>query len=55
MYVHGLIYLYLCNEAGRAGVRRELPFCPDHVVIGQPHCAMMAWAPTSRHRIEVII
>ena len=37
MYDHGLIYLYLCDEVGRAGVQRELPFCPDHVVVGQPH------------------
>ena len=40
MYDRGLIYLYLCDEAGLAGVRRELLFCPDHVVVSQPHYTM---------------
>ena len=34
MYNRGLICLYLCAEAGLAGVLRELPFCLDHVVVG---------------------
>ena len=41
MYERELIYLCLCNEAGRAGIRLELPLCPGHVVVGQPHCAMV--------------
>ena len=55
MHGHGLIYLYLCDEAGRAGVRLELPLYPDHVVVGQPHCAMMVWALMPRRRTEVAI
>ena len=31
-------------------VRLELPLYPDHVLVGQPHCAMMVWAPIPRHR-----
>ena len=53
MYGRGLIYLYLCHETGRASVRRELSFCPDHVVVGQPHCAMMVYASAPRRRTEV--
>ena len=55
MYGRGLIYPYLCNEAGRAGVRCELPFYPDHVVVGQPHCAMVVCALVPRHRTKVAI
>ena len=40
MYDHGLIYLCVCADAGLADVRRELLFCLDHVVVGQPHCRM---------------
>ena len=55
MYVPELFYLCLYGEVGRAGVRLELPLCPDHVVVGQPHCAMMVRAPAPHHRTEVAI
>ena len=55
MYGRGLIYPYLCDEAGRAGVRHELSFCPDHVVVSQPHRTMMVRAPVPHHRTEVAI
>ena len=42
MYVPELFYLCLYGEVVRAGARLELPLCPGHVVVGQPHCAMMA-------------
>ena len=55
MYNHELFYLCSYDEAGRAGVRLELPLYPDRVVVGQPHCTMMVRAPTPRHRTEVAI
>ena len=55
MYGRGLIYLYLCDEAGRANVQRDLPFCPDHVVVGQPCCTMVVWIPAPPHQTEVAI
>ena len=55
MYIPELFYLCLYGEAVRASVRLELPLCPGHVVVGQPHCALMAWAPTPHHRIGVTI
>ena len=55
MYGRGLIYLYLCDEAGQAGVRRELPFCPDHVVVGQPHWTMVVCIPAPPRQTEVSI
>ena len=55
MYGRGLIYLYLCDEAGRAGVRRELPFCPDHVVVGRPHCTMEVCIPAPPRQTKVAI
>ena len=50
-----LFYLCLYGEVGQAGVRLELLLYPDHVLVGQPHCAMMVRAPTPRHRTEVAI
>ena len=47
--------LCLYGEVVRAGVRLGLPLCPDHVVVSQLPCALMAWARTPRHRIEVVI
>ena len=55
MYDHELFYPCLYDEAGRAGVRLELPLYPDHVVVGQPHCVMMVWAPAPHHQTEVAI
>ena len=55
MYGRGLIYLYLCDEAGRAGVWRELRFCPDHVVVGQPHCTMVVCVSAPPRQTEVAI
>ena len=40
MYIPELLYLYLYGEVVWAGVRLELPLYPDHVVVGQPRCAM---------------
>ena len=51
----GLICLYLCAEAGLASVRRELPFCLDHVVVGQPHCTMVVCIPAPPRQTEVAI
>ena len=45
----------LYGEVVQVGVRLGLPLCPDHVVVGQPHCALMARAPMPCHQIEVII
>ena len=53
MYGRGLIYPCMCDEAGRAGVRLELPSCHDHVVVGLPRYALMVRAPAPRRRIEV--
>ena len=55
MYDHELFYLCLYNEAGRAGIRLELPLYPNHVAVGRPRCAMMVWAPAPRHQSEVTI
>ena len=55
MYMPELFYPCLYTEVVRAAVRLELPLCPDHMVVGQPHCVLTAWAPTPRHRIEVAI
>ena len=52
---HELFDLCLHNEAGWAGIRLELPLYPDHVVVGQPHCMMMVWAPAPHHQTEVAI
>ena len=51
----GLICLYLCAEAGLAGVLRELPFCLDHVVVGQPHYRMEVCIPAPPRQAEVAI
>ena len=66
MYGRGLIYLCLCDEAGWAGVRLELPLYPDHEVVGPPHCpdrvvfgrphyAREELAPAPLRRTEVAI
>ena len=55
MYAHGLIYLCLCAEAGLAGVRHELLFCLDHVVVGQPHCTMEACSFVPPRQTEVAV
>ena len=55
MYVRGRIYPCLSDEAGRAGVRHELPFCPDHAVVGQPHCMMVVYILALPRQTEVAI
>ena len=55
MYNPELFYLCLYGEVGRSGVRLELPLCPDHVVVSQPHCTMVVCAPAPRQRTEVAI
>ena len=56
MYGRGLIYLYLCNETGGgAGVRCELPFFPDHVVVSRLHCTMVVCIPAPPRQTEVAI
>ena len=54
MYNPDLFYLCLYGEVGQAGVRL-VPLYPGHVVVGQPHYALMVGAPTPRHRIGVTI
>ena len=55
MYGRVRIYLCLSDEAGRAGVRHELPFCPDHAVVGRLHCMMVVYIPEPPRRTEVAI
>ena len=55
MYAHGLIYLFLCAKAGLAGVRRELPFCLNHVVVDPPHCTMEVCSSAPPRQTEVAI
>lgn len=39
----------------RVGVQLELLFCPGHMVVGQPHYALVGRASAPRHRIGVTI
>ena len=55
MCIPELLCLYFYGEVVRAGVRLELPLYPGHVVVGQPHCAMMVRAPVPHHRTKVAI
>ena len=55
MYGRGLIYLCLSDEAGRAVVRHELSFCPDHVVVGQPHYMMEVCILTPPRQTKIAI
>ena len=55
MYDPELFYLYFVVGVRRAAVRLELPFYPDHVVVGQPHYVMGVCAPAPRRRTEVAI
>ena len=55
MYGCGLIYLYLSDEAGWAGVWHELPFCPERMMVGRPYCAMMVCTPAPPRQTEVAI
>ena len=51
-----LLFLCFYSEVVRAGVWLELPFCPDHVVVGrarQPRYAWVVWAPAPHRRIRV--
>ena len=49
MYDRELVYLCLYDEAGRAGIRLELPFYLDHVVVGQPYYVMVVCVPAPLH------
>ena len=55
MCILELLCLCFYGEVVWAGVRLELPFCPGHVVVGQPRYALMVRAPVPRHRIEVAV
>ena len=55
IYIPELFYLCLYGEVEQAGVPLELPLCPDRVVVGQPHCAMMVRALMPHRRTEVVI
>ena len=55
MYDRGLIYLYMSAEAGLASVRRELSFCLDHMVVGQPHFTMEVCSSAPPRQTEVAI
>ena len=54
MYNPELFYLCLYGEVGLAGVRLELPLCPGHVVVVQPHYTLMERARGPRRRIEAV-
>ena len=55
MCIPELLCLCPYSEIVWAGVRLELPFCPGHVVVGQPHYVLMVWAQVPRRRIEVAV
>ena len=55
MYDPELLCLCPYHEVVRAGVRLELPLCPGHVVVGQPHYALVGRAPTPLRRIGITI
>ena len=55
MYGRGRISLCLSDEAGRAGGRHGLPFCPGHAVAGQPHFTMVVYTPAPPRRTEVAV
>ena len=55
VYIPEMLYFYLFGEVVRAGVWLELPLCPDHVVVAQPHYALLGWGPAFRHQIGVTI
>ena len=47
--------LYLYGEIVWVGDRLELPFCPGHVVVGQPPYVLLVRAQVPRHQIEVAV
>ena len=53
MCIPELLCFCFYGEVVRAGVRLELPLCPGHVVVGQPHYALVGRAPVPHHRIGV--
>ena len=53
MCILELLYLYLYGKVVGVGVRLELPFCPGHMVVGQPRYALMVRGPVPRRRTEV--
>ena len=53
MCIPELLCFCFYGEVVRAGVRLELPLCPSHVEVGQPHYVLVGWAPAPRHRIGV--
>ena len=55
MCIPELLCLCFYGEVVRAGVRLELPLCPGHVVVGQPHYVLIGRALVPRHRIGVAI
>ena len=55
MYIPELLCLYFYGEVVWAGVRLELSFYPDHVVVGQPRYALMVRDQVPRRRIEVAV
>ena len=55
MCIPELLCLCFFGEVVWAGVQLELSLYPGHVVVGQPHYALMVRAPTPRHRIGVTI
>ena len=44
MCIPELLCLYFYGEVVRAGVQLELPLCSGHVVVGQPHYALVGQA-----------
>ena len=54
MYIPELLCLYHYGEVVWAGVRLELPFCPGHEVVVQPHYVPMVRARGPRRQIVVV-
>ena len=44
-----LLCFYFFSEVARAGVRFKFPLYPDHVVVGQPHYALIGRALAPHH------
>ena len=55
MYDPELLCLCPYRKVVLYGVRLQLSLCPGHVVVGQPHYALVGQAPAPRYRIGVTI
>ena len=55
VYIPELLYFCLFSEVVQAGVRLEVSLCLGHVVVDQPHYALVGRAPLPRHRTVVTV